>query len=273
MKYSQIVLFCVFGLLLFGCDNMVDITKPPEDEGGKEKGTLSMVIMRKAVTAEADTIPSQAEKLICRVWHESAGLNLYEDVDIPAPGNSVRFEIRLVAREGYSVGLIAYHWIQDKRSALVGGKADNVTVYSDSTTIVDLDLKRWEIEADIPDTLISGEENPFSVTVTKGPVDGFLIFADLYSGWTQGETTKLAETPGPQFLYGKTAEGTFSVPYVDSTTAIYFQFRLWFLCGDMGWPTSGAGYLISTLAPSLVLGDSLITRPVVPGEGFLIITI
>ncbi len=280
MKYSQIALFCVFGLLLFACDNLVDITKPPEEAEEAEKGTLSMVIMRKAVVAETDTIPSQVEKLTCRVWHESAGVNQVETVNVPAPGDSVRLEIRLVAREGYSVGLIAYYQMlpphSDLRIALVGGKADSVTVYSDSTTLVDLDLEQWEIEADIPDTLKGGEKSPFSVRVTKGPVSDFLWYAQLFGGWAQGETmvdsvVTIAETPGPPFLYGRTASGTFFVPAVESNRNIYFQFRLWFLCGDKGW--SGAGTPFLTLAPSLVLGDSLITRPVLPAVGTIIIII
>lgn len=274
MKYLERVLLCVFSLLLFACDNMLDITEPPEEEG--EKGTLSMVILRKPVTAEPDSIPSQAEKLMCRVWHESAGVNQVETVDVPGPGDSVRFEIRLVARQGYSVGLMAYYQsskpYDGSRVVLVGGKADSVTVYPDSTTFVDLDLERWEIEADIPDILISAEKSPFSVTVTKGPVKGFLmseggtfVGAQLFGGWTQGETTYLAQTYPPGL------GGTFSVPYVDSPRTIYFQFVVWFLYGDRGW--SGAGTPFLTLLPSLVLGDSLITRTVVPAGGTIVITI
>lgn len=272
------ILVLAAAVAVAGCGSGGSPTDPGSDGGSDApSGDVSLTVAR----AAASSVPSQADSAYVRIWHPSAGTDNLEKIPIPDPDSTTTLSFTVPARDGYSVGVIAYvggvnvgEAGTGDMIAVAGGRTDGVSVAAGDTTQVALDVVPWEFSWSADrDTLVGDGAVTFTVDVTQGPSSfAFLrnmsVLLSLEPWGSDGAVSDNDSSSVNQLFTGAPfpADATIQVPSVSSDTTAWIQFAVRINFESWG------GSPPTVFDPALVLGETLATMPVKPPEGGVTVT-
>lgn len=261
--------FALTGLLVMGCDSTGTSS---EDPSLNEGGAVSFSLVR---TANSD-VPSDADSAFVRVWQPNGDFNLTEIVNIPDPGQQTEATLDVPADQGYRAGILAVDRSSGRfssgREILAHGSSGTLTVQTDDTNQVTLDVRPARLTLKRPESIAPNRTDTVTMTYSINPSDLGEVFTSEQSSssnFDYGSGSDLNRVSGSFSETDTTISESFEIvgPNVDTESTTYVKVK-YVPSPSLNDPTQwvpGDRALGNSYFPSE--NDSSFEIPVVPGSG------